>query len=160
MRKIATYLAVIGWLVSGSVAHACKPVYHANPARDFIREAGNNLAPAHVIFTGQVVSISGYRDRDGNYVRDTAVRSEHWWLGDGRGVVLVRTITPPAFPPCGPAPTLEAKEGERWLIFGWWRDGRIEPYTDPRVSMPLPGERMPAGMAQELKRIGHPVNGR
>lgn len=160
MRTLLACLLVIGWLVSGSEAQACKPVYHANPARDFIREAGNNLTPAHVVFTGQIVSVSDYRDRDGNHVRDTAVRSEHWWLGKGRGLVLVRSIAPQGFSPCGPPLPLQAKEGERWLIFGWWRDGRIEPYTDPRVSMQLPGERMPAGMAQELKRIGHPVNGR
>lgn len=157
MRNMAMYLAVIGWLVSGPAAQACKPVYHANPARDFILGTVGNPTPLQVIFTGEVVSVSDYRDRDGNDVRDTAVRSEHWWLGGGRGLVLMRTVTPRGFPPCGPAPMLEAKEGERWLIFGWLRDGRIQPYTDSRASMRLVHGQVPANVARELKRISHPA---
>ncbi|MBT2117388.1 hypothetical protein KK141_02750 [Dyella sp. LX-66] len=157
MRKLAMFIAASCWLACASVAQACKPVYHADPVADFIRDARISASPGFVIFSGDIVSVSEYRNAGGDLVRDTAVRTEHWWLGSGLGLVLVRSITPKEFPPCGPPSPLAAKEGERWLIFGWARDGRIEPYTDPRVTMPLLHGHPPADMTRKLERIGRGV---
>jgi hypothetical protein len=152
MRRLTFWLAMIAGCGAVPAAQACKIIYRADPAADFIRDAGVGGANIHVIFSGEIVSVSEYRAADGSLVRDMAVRPERWWRGERRGLVLVRSVTPTGPFPCSPPPPLIAKEGEQWLIFGWLRDGRVQPYADPRVSMPL--AQVPPALSKALERIG------
>jgi hypothetical protein len=157
MLKTNIWLWLFFWGLSASTAQACKPVFHENPARDFIQDSRPTPTTQLVIFVGEFLSVSDHRDSAGNIIRDTTFQVSKWWISDLKDPVSVRSTALAALTSCGPQPGLEAKVGEQWLVFGWVSDGRITPYLDSRVTMPLTNGRIPPATLRELDRIKRPA---
>ena len=156
---------VFGWALFAAfgfvpAAGACHLVHHPDPVRDFLRERRLVPPSSAVVFSGKVISVSEDRNADGDRNRSIAVEPTRWWIGNGHGPVVVRSVTPSLVPPCGPPPPLEAKAGERWLIFGTVRDGWVEPDTDSRLSLRLLHGRVPSATQRALRAAARRLTAR